>query len=115
MPEKADVVAIGGGVIGAAIAYNLARAGVDTVLLERGELASGASGGNLGQISLFDRSEDWHIALALESLDMYKILAKSFQIDYQETGGIVVLVTPEQEALASLWVRCTAFSRKSYQ
>lgn len=100
MSERADVVVIGGGVIGSAIAYNLAKAGYDTVLLEKREVASGASGGNLGQTSLFDRWEDWHITLALESLDMYKFFAQEFAIDYQETGGIIALSTGEQEDFA---------------
>lgn len=100
MSERADVVVIGGGVIGSAIAYNLAKAGYDTVLVEKQEQASGASGGNLGQISLFDRAEEWHICLALESLEIYKVLAQDFAIDYQETGGIITLTTAEQEKVA---------------
>lgn len=108
--DKADVVVIGGGVIGSAIAYNLAKAGYITVLLEKNELASAASGGNLGQISLFDRWEDWHISLALESLDMYRFLAHEFSIDYQETGGIIALATEEQEEIANEVIEQISFS-----
>jgi D-amino-acid dehydrogenase len=43
------VVIVGGGAIGACVAYELARRGLDVTLLERGEeLASGASSGNAG-------------------------------------------------------------------
>ena len=43
--QTADAVIIGGGVIGCAIQYHLARLGVtDTVLLERDVLASGSTG-----------------------------------------------------------------------
>ncbi len=44
MNNSAEVVIIGGGVIGCSIAYNLAKEGVDVVVLERNYLAHGASG-----------------------------------------------------------------------
>jgi len=44
MKRSAEVVIIGGGVIGCAIAYNLAKERVKVVVLERDYLASGASG-----------------------------------------------------------------------
>ncbi len=43
-----DVAVIGGGLAGCAIAYYLARSGVDVVVLERGELNREASGSNSG-------------------------------------------------------------------
>jgi D-amino-acid dehydrogenase len=45
------VVVVGGGVIGTCCAYYLARRGVDVLLLERGEIAGGASSGNAGVIA----------------------------------------------------------------
>ena len=44
MKRSAEVVIIGGGIIGCAIAYNLAKEKVNVVVLERDYLASGASG-----------------------------------------------------------------------
>ncbi|HEX6401244.1 MAG TPA: FAD-dependent oxidoreductase, partial [Actinomycetota bacterium] len=43
-----DVVVVGGGIVGAACAYELAVAGASVTLVERGELAAGASGRNNG-------------------------------------------------------------------
>ena len=43
-----DVLIIGGGIAGVSLAYYLARAGVDVVLVERGELNREASGTNAG-------------------------------------------------------------------
>ncbi|MFI5316001.1 MAG: NAD(P)/FAD-dependent oxidoreductase [Myxococcota bacterium] len=51
MSESYDVAVIGGGVIGVASARLLAERGARVVLLERGELCSGASYGNAGWIS----------------------------------------------------------------
>ncbi|NNC43646.1 MAG: FAD-dependent oxidoreductase, partial [Acidimicrobiia bacterium] len=33
IPERADVVVVGGGIIGVSVAYHLATAGVDVVLV----------------------------------------------------------------------------------
>ena len=45
-----DVVVIGGGVIGAACAYYLAKVGKRVALLDRGRFAGGCSHGNCGYV-----------------------------------------------------------------
>ncbi len=50
MSEPVDAIVIGGGIIGTASAYYLAERGARVVLLERGEICSGASYGNAGWI-----------------------------------------------------------------
>ncbi len=51
MTERASTVIVGGGIVGAAVAYFLAeRREKDVVLLERGEMGSGSTGGGLGGI-----------------------------------------------------------------
>ena len=49
--SAARAVVVGGGVIGVSCAYALAREGFDVVLLERDEVAAGASRGNAGTVS----------------------------------------------------------------
>jgi glycine/D-amino acid oxidase-like deaminating enzyme len=64
-----DVLVVGGGIIGAACARELAAAGVSVTLLEKDELAAGASGRNLGYL---DTSKDPVLApLARASLASY--------------------------------------------
>ena len=50
LPARADAVVVGGGVVGTAVAHQLAEAGVRTVLVETAELAHGASGRNAGMV-----------------------------------------------------------------
>ncbi|MBI1733643.1 MAG: FAD-binding oxidoreductase [Candidatus Rokubacteria bacterium] len=47
----ADIVVIGGGIAGVSTAWRLAPRGHDVVVLERGEIASEASGVNAGSIT----------------------------------------------------------------
>ena len=47
----ADVVVVGGGVIGSGIAFELAKRGVKVTLIERGRIGGEASGASAGIIS----------------------------------------------------------------
>lgn len=73
MKTSADVVVIGGGILGTAIAVELAGSGADVALVERAAIGAGASGRNHG---LIFRPE--HPALQdlfRASLDSYRALA----------------------------------------
>ena len=48
LPSTADVVVVGAGAIGLAIAYELSLRGVDVVVVERGMVGEGTSSGNAG-------------------------------------------------------------------
>ncbi|MGI6612852.1 MAG: FAD-binding oxidoreductase [Fastidiosipila sp.] len=91
---KSDIVVIGGGILGATAAWSLSKEGHRVVILEKGDLVSGASGGNLGKLSVMERQEDWHIPLALESLEQYEELNKSTDIEYCNCGGTMLLQSP---------------------
>lgn len=52
LPAATDVLVIGGGIAGTAVAYFLARQGVEVVLLERAEVNREASGTNAGSFHL---------------------------------------------------------------
>ena len=58
MKSKADVVIIGGGVMGCSILFNLARRGVtDTVLVEKESLGAGSTGRSSGIVRMHYSSE----------------------------------------------------------
>ncbi len=56
MKTHARVVVVGGGAVGCGIAYHLAKAGWETVLLERDELTSGSTWHAAGLLPLFNMS-----------------------------------------------------------
>ena len=56
MKTQARAVVIGGGAVGCGVAYHLARAGWETVLLERDELTSGSTWHAAGLLPLFNMS-----------------------------------------------------------
>lgn len=100
LPARAEVVVIGGGAIGASIAFHLAEAGVaDVVLLERGELGSGstckAAGGVRAQFS--DRI---NIELGARSLEAFTRFGRhpGQEIDLHQVGYLFLLSTPEDVA-----------------
>jgi sarcosine oxidase subunit beta len=94
--KPVDVVVIGGGILGACASYYLAAAGYKTVVLEQGDAASGASGANLGQISIVDRHQSWHLQLARETLAMYQDIMEEEDIQYCQSGGSVALIDQDQ-------------------
>ena len=87
-----DVIVVGGGVIGTACAYELTRRGVAVTLLERDELAAGASGRNNG---LWVTPVDPELLpMARVSLEAYLELSDEapapFRIDPEPIGLIAV-------------------------
>ena len=54
MPKIAEIVIVGGGIIGVSVAWHLARRGVrEIVVVERSQLAAGATGRSSATIDLF--------------------------------------------------------------
>src|SRR3954453_8559879 len=92
LPAGADVVIVGGGVVGASAAFHLAEAGAEVVVLERGQLAGGstskAAGGLRAQFS-----DALNIEIAKRSLQAYKRFGErpGWGIDYEEIGYLFLL------------------------
>ncbi|HWO03565.1 MAG TPA: FAD-dependent oxidoreductase, partial [Methylomirabilota bacterium] len=71
MTQTADVVVIGGGVNGVSIAHALAGRGVRVVLVEKGALASGASGRSSALVRMHYTNE-WDARLAWASFPVFR-------------------------------------------
>ena len=99
MPE-AHTLIIGGGIAGAATALYLARLGGDVALLERGEIASEASGANAGQIGATGWGDvpDLGAYLTMGSLQLFKELQLDlgYDIEFRQSGSLTAIHTPEQ-------------------
>jgi sarcosine oxidase subunit beta len=94
--RQAEVVIVGGGVMGASAAYHLARAGVrDVVLLEADELASGSSGKPLGGVRA-QFSDRANVELGARSLAAFRAFADEVGVDIglQRVGYLFVLRDP---------------------
>jgi sarcosine oxidase subunit beta len=81
LPSHAEVVVVGGGVMGTSIAFHLAEAGVrDVVLLERDALGSGSSAKPLGGVRA-TFSDPGNVLLGLRSLEAFERFADRFATD----------------------------------
>jgi len=98
LPDRCEVVVIGGGVIGVSVAYHLAEAGIqDVVLVERKELTSGTTwhaAGLVGQL----RSSINMTKLARYTSELYRGLeAETGQATgYRQCGSMSIAATAER-------------------
>jgi sarcosine oxidase subunit beta len=99
VPATAEVVIIGGGVMGTSAAFHLAEAGVsDIVVVERGELACGSSGKPIGGVRA-QFSDPLNIELGSRSLRAYEDFPRRPGADIRlDTVGYLFLLTTERQA-----------------
>ncbi|MFI1680834.1 NAD(P)/FAD-dependent oxidoreductase [Streptomyces sp. NPDC020607] len=100
VPSTADVVIIGGGVMGTSIAFHLAEAGVrDVLVVERGELGGGSSGKPIGGVRA-QFSDPLNIELGLRSLRAFRDFPHrpGADIGLDTVGYLFLLTDPAQVA-----------------
>lgn len=98
MEKTADIVIVGGGVIGASIAYylGLKRAG-RILLLEKGQLGEGSTSRCVGGIRT-QFSTEINIRFSLESLKVFEQFKEEFKVDPElRRIGYLFLATTELE------------------
>src|ERR1700683_5183194 len=101
IPYRARVVILGGGVIGASIAYHLAKRGVkDVVLLERDRIASGTTWHAAGIVARLRESRA-QSELAQYSADLLMGLEEETgqATGYRENGSMSIALTPQRMEL----------------
>lgn len=100
LPDRTDVVIIGGGIIGASTALFLAEKGISVVLCEKGRIGGEQSSRNWGWCRTMGRHES-EIPLAMESLRLWRGMNNRTN---RETGfrqpGIMYLCQTEVEIAA---------------
>ena len=98
IPKEAEIVIMGGGVMGSCTAYFLAKAGKDVTLIERGDIGGEASVANGALVWTSTRRPGIDLTLALASIDLHKQLKEELEVDteYRRTGGIIVIENEKQ-------------------
>lgn len=102
MKTKADAVVIGGGISGAAIAYNLAKKGLkDVVVLEKEYLTSGSTG-RCGAGVRMQWGTEMNCKIAKESISFFQhaneILDYDGDIEFKQ-GGYLMIASTEKERM----------------
>lgn len=98
LPDRADVVIVGGGIMGLALAYELCRRGItDVLVLEKSYVCAGASGRNGGGVRA-QWSTPALIALAKRSIEICRGFAAEMGINvWLRQGGYLFLAATREE------------------
>ncbi len=99
IPPSADIVIIGGGIVGCTTAYYLAKRGSSVAVLERGGIADEQSSRAWGFVRQQGR-HDLEVPMAAEASRVWLELAGELQadLDYVRRGILVIAETPEDVA-----------------
>ncbi len=105
LPTRVDVAVIGGGIVGTAAAYYLARKGLAVALLEKGRIAGEQSGRNWGWCRQQNR-DIRELALMGASLRLWDELDHETGQDlgFRRNGLIYVTKDPKELATWEAWV-----------
>ncbi len=100
IPGAADVVVIGGGIVGVSTAWFLAREGVSVVLCEKGHIAGEQSGRNWGWVRKQGRDVR-ELPIMIESMAIWRDLARDIGADVGFAEGGCLFAAADQRELAS--------------
>ena len=97
IPTQADVVVIGGGIVGVSTAWFLARSGVDVVLCEKAVIACEQSSRNWGWVRRQGRDER-EIELMIDSMRIWESLEKDIgeSVGFEKHGCMFTASTDKQ-------------------
>ena len=100
LPDRVDVVIVGGGVMGASAAFHLAEAGVSVLLCEKSELASGSTSKAAGGVRA-NFSDEFNVALGARSLELFSNFSNrpGYEIDLHRPGYLFALTQPDDVKL----------------
>ena len=111
----ADVVIVGGGCMGASVAYHLARRGItNVVLIEREpQLGTGSTGQNAGGVR-HQFSHAANIALSIESIALFERFEDEVgtPIDFHQDGYLFLLSKRRQRRGVPAERRAAASARR---
>lgn len=96
--QPTEIAIVGGGVIGASIAWHLARRGAKVTLIERDHFAAQASGASAGGVRQLGR-DPREMPLAIASISRWQTLEAELEADVEfRTGGQLRVAEREEDA-----------------
>jgi sarcosine oxidase subunit beta len=99
--KTADAVIIGGGCMGASVAYHLARCGITNVVLVEREpaLGAGSTGRNAGGVR-HQFSHEANVRLSIESIRLFEHFEDEigYPVDFHQDGYLFLLSSPASVA-----------------
>ncbi|MGO4535876.1 NAD(P)/FAD-dependent oxidoreductase [Leifsonia sp. 2MCAF36] len=102
---RADVVIVGAGIIGAAVAYYAVSAGLSVLVVERGSIAAGTTSHCEGNLLVSDKEVGPELELALYSQGLWRgeLAEHAADWEFEAKGGLVVSSSaPGKQALDAL-------------
>ncbi|MCU1491433.1 MAG: FAD-dependent oxidoreductase [Acidimicrobiaceae bacterium] len=100
LPPAVDVLVIGAGIIGCAVAVRLAAHGLGVCVVDRLGPAAGSSSAGEGNVLVSDKLPGADLALALRSVALWRQLGERLgrEIEFELKGGVVVARSDEERA-----------------
>jgi glycine/D-amino acid oxidase-like deaminating enzyme len=105
VPPRADVIIVGGGIIGASTALRLAERGISTVLCEKGRIGGEQSSRNWGWVRTMGR-DPREIPLSIESQRLWRDLDKRVEGEtgFRQAGIVYLCETAKDIAKYEAWL-----------
>lgn len=85
--KDADVIVIGGGIIGTAVTYYLSRRGKKVMLVERDDICTGTSGACDAYITPHTKAPGFHLDLCMRSQKLWDSLEEELGVDLEYEGN----------------------------
>ncbi|NMP21421.1 NAD(P)/FAD-dependent oxidoreductase [Sulfobacillus harzensis] len=103
---SANIIVVGGGVIGAASAYYLTQSGASVTLLDQGDIGGGTSSRCDGNVLAIDKDPGFDSQMALKSQELLHQLAQELpRFEYRRPGSYLVCDNGDEVEMAREWVR----------
>jgi glycine/D-amino acid oxidase-like deaminating enzyme len=105
LPQRADVVIVGGGIIGTSAALALARRGVSVALCEKGHIAGEQSSRNWGWCRK-TRRDPREIPLIIESMRLWEGMNQTVEAEtgFRQSGILFAVETDKEIAEYEAWL-----------
>lgn len=104
-----DWTVVGGGITGAALAYELVKTGLSVVLIEKDAVAQNATRYSYGGLAYWSGSTELTRQLCQEAIARYNILSQELDADIELRELDLLLTIPAEanpEATAALYAQC---------